>query len=142
MNQRMRINRSHITCRNDINLLNAPLLELFGSLIPSDEEKVKQKQLLTQLETLVRKEWPDARLFLYGSCANSFGFSKSDIDVCLRMDCAGIDKSEVLLKMANILETNNLQNVQVRNVFAYVVCFTDLFFACLFWKLIWRNCSC
>ncbi|KAH6779808.1 hypothetical protein C2S52_011045 [Perilla frutescens var. hirtella] len=112
MGQRMRILKRQTTWRNDINMLNAPLLALFESLIPSDEEKVKQKQLLTLLEKLVVKEWPDAVLYLYGSCANSFGFSKSDIDVCLQMNLGGVEKSEVVLKLANIFESDNLQNVQ------------------------------
>ncbi|KAL1543464.1 RNA uridylyltransferase [Salvia divinorum] len=112
MGQRMRNHKRHTTCRNDINMLNAPLLALFESLIPSDEEKLKQKQLLTLLENLVCKEWPNARLFLYGSCANSFGFPKSDVDVCLQMDLGDVEKSEVLLKLAKIFESDNLQNVQ------------------------------
>ncbi|XP_057792025.1 UTP:RNA uridylyltransferase 1 [Salvia miltiorrhiza] len=112
MGQRMRTLKRQTTCRNDINMLNAPLLALFESLIPSDEEKLKQKQLLTLLENLVRKEWPNAHLFLYGSCANSFGFSKSDVDVCLQMDLGDVEKSEVLLKLAKIFESDNLQNVQ------------------------------
>lgn len=114
MGQRMRIMKRQTTCRNDINRLSGPLLALVESLIPSDEEKVKQKQLLTLLEKLVRKEWPAAQLFLYGSCANSFGFSKSDVDVCLQMDLGDSGKSDVLLKLAKIFESDNLQNVQVR----------------------------
>ncbi|KAK6162414.1 hypothetical protein DH2020_002255 [Rehmannia glutinosa] len=112
MGQRMRNVKRQTACRNDINRLNAPFLAVFESLIPADEEKVKQKQLLTVLEKLVGKEWPEARLYLYGSCANSFGFSKSDIDVCLAMDLGNVDKSEVLLKLADILQSDNLQNVQ------------------------------
>ncbi|XP_047980940.1 UTP:RNA uridylyltransferase 1 [Salvia hispanica] len=112
MPQRVRIQKRHTTCRNDINMLNAPLLALFESLIPSDEEKLKQNQLIALLESLVCKEWPNARLFLYGSCANSFGFPKSDVDVCLQMDLGDFEKSEVLLKLAKIFESGNLQNVQ------------------------------
>ncbi|KAL3616599.1 hypothetical protein CASFOL_039989 [Castilleja foliolosa] len=112
MGQRMRNVKSRTTCRNDINRFSAPFLAVFESLIPADEEKMKQNQLLTLLEKLVGKEWPDARLYLYGSCANSFGFSKSDIDVCLAMDLGSTEKSEVLLKLAEILQSDNLQNVQ------------------------------
>ncbi|CAA0842640.1 Nucleotidyltransferase family protein [Striga hermonthica] len=112
MGQRMRIVRSRTTCRNDINRLSAPFLTVFESLIPAEEETLKQKQLLTVLEKLVRKEWPEAQLYLYGSCANSFGFPKSDIDVCLQMDLGDNEKSEVLLKLAEILQSDNLQNVQ------------------------------
>ncbi|KAL8495420.1 hypothetical protein ACS0TY_019528 [Phlomoides rotata] len=112
MGQRMRHLKRQAACRNDIRTFNGPLLAVFESLIPSDEEKIKQRQLLMLLEKLVGKEWPEARLYLYGSCANSFGFSKSDIDVCLEMDLGNIDKPKVLLKLAEVFESDNLQNVQ------------------------------
>ncbi|KAK1376889.1 PAP/25A-associated [Heracleum sosnowskyi] len=112
LNQRMRISRRHIECRRDIHRMNIPFLEIYKSLIPSEEEKAKQKQLMALLEKHVNKEWPEAQLYLYGSCANSFGFKKSDIDVCLAIDDADVNKSEVLLKLAEILQSENLQNVQ------------------------------
>ena len=109
----MRNLKLHIECRGDIGRLNAPFLAIYESLIPAEEEKAKQKKLLTLLEKLVCKEWPDARLYLYGSCASSFGVSKSDIDVCLAINDSEINKAEVLLKLADILQSDNLQNVQV-----------------------------
>ncbi|KAM3698556.1 hypothetical protein ACJW31_06G197200 [Castanea mollissima] len=112
LSQRMRILKRQMLCRNDIDRLNAPFLAIYDSLIPPEEEKVKQKQLLKLLEKLVCKEWPKARLYLYGSCANSFGVSKSDIDVCLAIEDADINKSEILLRLADILKSDNLQNVQ------------------------------
>lgn len=115
MAQRLRIVKMRSGCRNDINRFNSPFLSVFESLIPADEERVKQKQLLTMLKKLVCKEWPEAKLYLYGSCANSFGFSKSDIDVCLAIELGSMDKSDVVLKLAEILQSDNLQNVQVNN---------------------------
>ncbi|KAF7825976.1 UTP:RNA uridylyltransferase 1 [Senna tora] len=112
LTQRARLYKRQMMCRSDINSLNVPFLALYGSLIPPEEEKAKQKQLLTLLENLVNKEWPNAKLYLYGSCANSFGVSKSDIDVCLAIDETDMDKSEILLKLADILKSDNLQNVQ------------------------------
>ncbi|KAK6920225.1 PAP/25A-associated [Dillenia turbinata] len=112
LSRRLRMMKSKMSCPIDIDRLNAPLLEIYESLIPAEEEKAKQKQLLTLLEKIVSKEWPNAKLFLYGSCANSFGVSKSDIDVCLAIEDEGIDKSEVLLKLAELLQSDNLQNVQ------------------------------
>ncbi|XP_027115025.2 UTP:RNA uridylyltransferase 1-like [Coffea arabica] len=112
LGRRMRKMRSEVACRVDIDGLNAPFLTIYESLIPAEEEKAKQKQLLTLLENIVSKEWPEARLDLYGSCANSFGFSKSDIDVCLRIADANVKKSQVLLKLADLLQSANLQNVQ------------------------------
>ncbi|XP_076929972.1 UTP:RNA uridylyltransferase 1-like [Bidens hawaiensis] len=112
LNQRMRNHRSHIECRRDINMLNDHFLEIYESLIPPEEEKEKQKQLMALLNKHVTNEWPNARLFLYGSCANSFGFRKSDIDVCLAMGDDDVDKAEILLKLADILKSDNLENVQ------------------------------
>lgn len=112
LSQRRRMSRRLIECRRDIDRLNAPFLAIYESLIPAEEEKAKQTQLLTLLENLVCKEWPTARVYLYGSCANSFGVSKSDIDVCLAIDDQDINKSEMLLKLADILQSDNLQNVQ------------------------------
>lgn len=112
LNQRMRNYKRQIDCRRDISRLNAPFLAIYESLIPSEEEKAKQKQLLTLLDKHVTKEWPEARLYLYGSCANSFGFTKSDIDVCLAIEDADVNKAEVLLKLADILQSDNLENVQ------------------------------
>ncbi|KAD4178077.1 hypothetical protein R6Q59_021614 [Mikania micrantha] len=112
LNQRMRNHRSRTECRGDINRLNAHFLEIYQSLIPPEEEKEKQKQLMALLNKHVTNEWPGARLYLYGSCANSFGFSKSDIDVCLAMGDADVDRSEILLKLADILKSDNLENVQ------------------------------
>lgn len=111
--------RRQTICRSDIDSLNVAFLALYESLIPPEEEKAKQKQLLTLLEELVSKEWPKARLYLYGSCANSFGVSKSDIDVCLAIEETDLDKSEILLKLADILQSDNLQNVQVRRLCVY-----------------------
>lgn len=112
LSQRARIYKRQMMCRRDIDNLNVPFLAIYESLIPPEEEKLKQKQLLALLEKLVSKEWPTARLFIYGSCANSFGVSKSDIDVCLAIEEADMDKSKIIMKLADILQSDNLQNVQ------------------------------
>lgn len=112
LSQKMRNLKSQMRCRFDVQRLNAQFLAIYESLIPAEEEKSKQKKLLQLLEKIIYKEWPNARLFLYGSCANQFGVSKSDIDVCLAFDTE-INKSDVLLRLADLLEADNLQNVQV-----------------------------
>ncbi|KAF3442269.1 hypothetical protein FNV43_RR16185 [Rhamnella rubrinervis] len=112
LSQRMRTYKRQMQCRSDIERLNAPFLAIVESLIPAEEEKAKQKQFLTLLKKLISKEWPEAQLFLYGSCANSFELSNSDIDLCLAIGDSDINKSEVLLKLADILQSDNLQNVQ------------------------------
>ncbi|RZC01990.1 UTP:RNA uridylyltransferase 1 isoform B [Glycine soja] len=112
MSQRGRMYRRQMMCRRDIDVFNVPFLAIYGSLIPPEEEKLKQKKLVALLEKLVSKEWPTAKLYLYGSCANSFGVSKSDIDVCLAIEEADMEKSKIIMKLADILQSDNLQNVQ------------------------------
>jgi len=120
LSQRQRMYKRQMMCRRDIDILNVPFLAIYQSLIPPEEEKLKQKQLLALLEKLVSKEWPTAKLYLYGSCANSFGVSKSDIDVCLAIEEADIDKSKIIMKLADILQSDNLQNVQVRRLLCFL----------------------
>ncbi|XP_021728697.1 UTP:RNA uridylyltransferase 1-like [Chenopodium quinoa] len=112
LSQRIRNSRRLTECRRDIDRLDAPFLAIYESLIPVEEEKAKQKQFLALLEKLVCKEWPNAKVYVYGSCANSFGVSKSDIDVCLAIDDLYINKVDMLLKLAEILKSDNLQDVQ------------------------------
>uniref|UniRef100_I1QT39 RNA uridylyltransferase n=2 Tax=Oryza glaberrima TaxID=4538 RepID=I1QT39_ORYGL len=87
-------------------------MSIFESLVPSDEEISKQKQLLATLSRLINKEWPNSKLYLYGSCANSFGFSNSDIDLCLSIDEKEMSKVDIILKLAHILHAGNLRNIQ------------------------------
>ncbi|KAL9685718.1 hypothetical protein QQ045_023169 [Rhodiola kirilowii] len=112
LSQRARSYKRQMERRADIFRLDAPLIAIYESLIPTKEEKAKQKQLLSSLERLVNQEWPNAKLYIYGSCANSFGVSKSDIDICFALEGADNSKPEILLRLAEILESDNLKNVQ------------------------------
>jgi len=73
-----------------------------------------------------------ARLYLYGSCASSFGVSKSDIDVCLTIQDADVDKSKIIMKLADILQSDNLQNVQVRSFLFPLKLLSYIFLVCNF----------
>ncbi|XP_072988802.1 uncharacterized protein [Typha latifolia] len=110
--QRMRIQTRTRQCRRDIDAWTTSFLSIFESLVPAEEEISKQKQLLQSLGKLISKDLPNAQLFLYGSCASSFGVSNSDIDVCLAIDDTQISKPDILLKLADILQYGNFQNVQ------------------------------
>ncbi|CAN6311455.1 unnamed protein product [Urochloa humidicola] len=110
--QRIRFQRRNRPCRYDIDRFTPSFLSIFESLVPSQEEIAKQKQLLTSLSRIINKEWPNSKLYLYGSCANSFGFSNSDIDLCLSIDDMEMSKVDIILKLADILQAGNLQNIQ------------------------------
>ncbi|KXG38754.2 hypothetical protein SORBI_3001G261900 [Sorghum bicolor] len=118
--QRIRFQRRNRPCRYDIDRFTPNFLSIFESLMPSEEEIAKQKQLLTSLSRLINMEWPNAKLYLYGSCANSFGFSNSDIDLCLSIDDKEMSKVDIILKLADILKAGNLQNIQEMEATYYV----------------------
>ncbi|CAL5024355.1 unnamed protein product [Urochloa decumbens] len=111
-NLRGRTRKWQVECRPDIDTFTPGLLALYESLKPSEEHKSKQKQLVDSLTKSVSKEWPDAQLHLYGSCANSFGTSHSDVDVCLDMETDTESTVEVLLKLADVLRADNFDNVE------------------------------
>ncbi|XP_073103053.1 uncharacterized protein [Elaeis guineensis] len=108
----MRIHQRYRECRDDIDTLSPCFLSVYESLKPAKEEKAKQNELLQSLQKSIDKEWPNAQLHLYGSCANTFAFSNSDIDICLAIDDSNMSRNEMLLKLAEILQSDNLQNVQ------------------------------
>ncbi|PWZ21078.1 UTP:RNA uridylyltransferase 1 [Zea mays] len=110
--QRIRFQRRNRPCRYDIDRFTPNFLSIFESLVPSEEEIANQKQLLTSLSRLINTEWPNSKLYLYGSCANSFGFSNSDIDLCLSIDNKEMSKVDIILKLADIFQAGNLQNIQ------------------------------
>ncbi|KAI5070927.1 hypothetical protein GOP47_0013178 [Adiantum capillus-veneris] len=87
-------------------------LAIFQTLIPPVDEEQRRKQLLESLDELVSGIWPEARLYLFGSCANAFGVCNSDIDVCLSIEGESATRSEVVCTLADALKANHMQNVQ------------------------------
>lgn len=110
---RGRMRSRQVECRTDIDSFTSGFLALYESLKPSEEHKIKQQQLLDSLTKSISKEWPNAQLHLYGSCANSFGTSHSDVDVCLQMEIGTGSAVEILLRLAEILQADNFASVEV-----------------------------
>ncbi|BBN19998.1 non-canonical poly(A) RNA polymerase PAPD5/7 [Marchantia polymorpha subsp. ruderalis] len=104
--------RPEMRYRPDLEKFTFQMLQMYQSLIPPEEEERKRRQFLSHLDQLVAREWPGARLFLFGSCANAFGVCNSDIDVCLSINDDQLSKADLVLKMAAILRSDNMQNVQ------------------------------
>ncbi|KAH9325826.1 hypothetical protein KI387_006004, partial [Taxus chinensis] len=107
-----KIRQKEFQYRADLEVLTPRFLSLYKSLIPQEEEETNRKHLISSLEKLINRQWPGARLHLFGSCANAFGVSKSDIDVCLSIDYEPSSKAELVLKLAEILQAEDMQNVQ------------------------------
>ncbi|KAG0560845.1 hypothetical protein M758_9G018100 [Ceratodon purpureus] len=112
--------------RLDLETFNPQLISIYKSLIPSQEEVQKQRKFLTHLDRLVTRDWGGAKLFLFGSCANDFGVCNSDIDVCLSVDDEHSSKAELVMRMAGILRSDDMQNVQaLTHARVPIVKFTD-----------------
>eukprot|EP00250_Pteridium_aquilinum_P013837 c21602_g1_i1 orf=134-3388(+) len=107
-----KFNRRETFHRLDTEKCTKNFLSLFQTLIPPMDEEQRRKQLLATLDELVSGIWPEARLYLFGSCANSFGVCNSDIDVCLSVDAESSTKSEVVCTLADALKANHMLNVQ------------------------------
>eukprot|EP00850_Spirogloea_muscicola_P015637 SM000122S25744 [mRNA] locus=s122:16:4918:+ [translate_table: standard] len=97
--------------RADMEDVTAALLAVYQLLIPGEEEHARRRMFLERLEALVLGDMPAARLFLFGSCANSFGVRNSDIDVCLAVgDGVAVGKAELVTRMAAILRAAGMQS--------------------------------
>uniref|UniRef100_A0A0C9RX88 RNA uridylyltransferase n=1 Tax=Wollemia nobilis TaxID=56998 RepID=A0A0C9RX88_9CONI len=124
--QFMKIKRKDFHYRVDLEMFTPRFLSLYESLIPKKEEEARRTQLFSWLEKVVNKHWPAARLHLYGSCANAFRVSKRDIDICLSIEDETTSKAELVLKLAEVLEAEKMQNVQaLTHARVPIVKFTD-----------------
>eukprot|EP00245_Coleochaete_scutata_P003226 TRINITY_DN14662_c0_g2_i3.p1 TRINITY_DN14662_c0_g2~~TRINITY_DN14662_c0_g2_i3.p1 ORF type:complete len:1149 (-),score=216.24 TRINITY_DN14662_c0_g2_i3:878-4324(-) len=114
--------------RFDVEEITEKFLSTYNSLIPTAEEETRRRSFLNRLDALVAREWPGARLFLFGSCANAFGVCNSDIDVCLAVEDSGATKAELVTKMASILRGEGMRSVQaLTHARVPIVKFTDPF---------------
>ncbi|XP_066548158.1 terminal uridylyltransferase 4 isoform X3 [Amia ocellicauda] len=67
----------------------------YDELSPLPVEQQKREQILASLERFIRKEYNEkARLCLFGSSKNGFGFRDSDLDICMTLE--GHDTAEKL----------------------------------------------
>ena len=65
--------------------LSTQLSALVQTLQPSETDTSRQMECFSRLRALLLREWQDAELHMYGSCANGFGGPSSDIDTCLAL---------------------------------------------------------
>ena len=101
-----------------------------ATLLLQVEEEHKRDALFSRLKTIIASAYPSGKLFLYGSCASSFGVKNSDIDVCLAIERereregegegekekegGEVSRVEVITKVAEVLRQAGMTSVQVR----------------------------
>ncbi|XP_054836032.1 terminal uridylyltransferase 4 isoform X2 [Eublepharis macularius] len=89
----------------------------FDELSPPFLEQQNREQILASLERFIRKEYNDkARLCLFGSSKNGFGFRDSDLDICMTLEghenAEKLNCKEIIENLAKVLKKHpGLRNI-------------------------------
>uniref|UniRef100_A0A667ZYY1 Terminal uridylyl transferase 7 n=1 Tax=Myripristis murdjan TaxID=586833 RepID=A0A667ZYY1_9TELE len=85
-----------------VSILNQVCEQCYKDFAPDKLEVGVREHILQDLEDFVRRQFAGARLQLFGSSKNGFGFRQSDLDICMvlegqdnadDLDCIGIIES-------------------------------------------------
>uniref|UniRef100_A0A1A7WHH6 Zinc finger, CCHC domain containing 6 n=1 Tax=Iconisemion striatum TaxID=60296 RepID=A0A1A7WHH6_9TELE len=69
-----------------LRVLNSVCEQCYTDFAPDELEQDVKESILQDLETFVRKQFSGARLQLFGSSKNGFGFRMSDLDICMMLE--------------------------------------------------------
>ncbi|XP_045147906.1 terminal uridylyltransferase 4 isoform X1 [Echinops telfairi] len=89
----------------------------FDELSPPFSEQHNREQILIGLEKFIQKEYDEkARLCLFGSSKNGFGFRDSDLDICMTLEghenAEKLNSKEIIENLAKILKRHpGLRNI-------------------------------
>uniref|UniRef100_A0A9J8AUS1 C2H2-type domain-containing protein n=2 Tax=Cyprinus carpio TaxID=7962 RepID=A0A9J8AUS1_CYPCA len=83
-----------------VKLLNEVCEQCYRDFAPDDVEVKVREHILQDFENFLRCQVPGAKLVLFGSSKNGFGFKQSDLDICMTLE--GLDTAEGLDSMAVI----------------------------------------
>ncbi|XP_019598413.2 terminal uridylyltransferase 4 isoform X7 [Rhinolophus sinicus] len=89
----------------------------FDELSPPFSEQHNREQILISLEKFIQKEYDEkARLCLFGSSKNGFGFRDSDLDICMTLEghenAEKLNCKEIIENLAKILKRHpGLRNI-------------------------------
>lgn len=83
-------------------ILDEVCMQCYKDFSPSPLEGKAREHIRQDLEDFIRREFQGARLNLFGSSKNGFGFIESDLDICLTFD--GLETAEELDSVRTIEE--------------------------------------
>ncbi|XP_022620512.1 terminal uridylyltransferase 7-like isoform X2 [Seriola dumerili] len=69
-----------------VSVLNKVCEQCYTDFAPDELEVSVREHILQDLETFVRRQFAGARLQLFGSSKNGFGFRQSDLDICMVLE--------------------------------------------------------
>lgn len=88
---------------------------LFQSLRPLAGEFHRRLKVLSRLQKIITRQWPDANpnLHMFGSSANNFGLRDADMDICLLLDHSKIgSEQKVVAKLGELLRKKQMKQVK------------------------------
>ncbi|CAJ1069149.1 terminal uridylyltransferase 7 isoform X2 [Xyrichtys novacula] len=99
-----------------LNILNKVCEQCYTDFAPDELEVGVREHILQDLETFVRRQFAGARLQLFGSSKNGFGFRQSDLDICMVLEgqetIDDVDCINIIESLARLLKKHpGLKNI-------------------------------
>ncbi|XP_069034384.1 terminal uridylyltransferase 7 [Embiotoca jacksoni] len=99
-----------------LRVLNKACEQCYSDFAPDELEVGVREHILQDLETFVRRQFAGARLQLFGSSKNGFGFRQSDLDICMVLEgqetIDDIDCINIIESLARLLKKHSgLKNI-------------------------------
>ncbi|KAF9117098.1 hypothetical protein BGX27_003560 [Mortierella sp. AM989] len=90
--------------------LSMDMVDLFESLLPTEESHDRRTKLIKKVENILRTEWPghEIEAHPFGSTVNDLGTSSSDVDICIMTTWTGLKNVQML---ANAFRKHGMQKV-------------------------------
>uniref|UniRef100_A0A673LET3 Terminal uridylyltransferase 4-like n=1 Tax=Sinocyclocheilus rhinocerous TaxID=307959 RepID=A0A673LET3_9TELE len=99
-----------------LQILSEVCEQCYRDFAPDDVEVKVREHILQDFETFLRCQVPGAKLVLFGSSKNGFGFKQSDLDICMTLEgqdtAEGLDSMAVIESLAKALRKHHsLRNI-------------------------------
>nr|XP_057927335.1 terminal uridylyltransferase 7 [Doryrhamphus excisus] len=99
-----------------LNVLDKVCEQCYVDFAPDDLELTIRECIIQDLETFIRRQFPGARLQLFGSSKNGFGFRQSDLDICMVREgqdtIDDVDCINIIERLAKLLRKHpDLKNI-------------------------------
>ncbi|XP_059400915.1 terminal uridylyltransferase 7-like isoform X2 [Carassius carassius] len=99
-----------------LQILDEVCEQCYGDFAPDDVEVKVREHILQDFEMFLRCHVPGAKLVLFGSSKNGFGFKQSDLDICMTLEgqdtAEGLDSMAVIESLAKALRKHHsLRNI-------------------------------
>ncbi|XP_015917747.1 terminal uridylyltransferase 4 isoform X2 [Parasteatoda tepidariorum] len=121
--------------QNSLKYVRSVLDDVVGKNVLSEGNIKGRKAFVSVLEKFIQKKFKLANLSLYGSSVNGFGFTSSDLDICMSFrEEMRIKPAQILRGVANFLRRDNTYENVIGIYFAKIPLIKFSSIASLGWK--------